>query len=68
MEKIKLNPKHKVDPENILKLVNKGDKTWVYLKKGYPKIIKANGDINIVICKLANSLSTEKLNEIINRK
>ena len=67
-ELMKINPKMKVDPKNVDHLVNKGEKTWIYLKTGYPKIKKAWGNIDVIICKLANSgLTTKQLNEIIGK-
>lgn len=48
--KIKINNKHFAEIDNIIKLVEKKNpkcytctKTWVYLKEGYPKILKTNG-------------------------
>lgn len=42
MNKLKLNKKHSVDIDNIEKFVIKKDIIWVYLKEGYPPILKTD--------------------------
>lgn len=61
---MKINPKMKIDPENVDRLVEKGERTWIYLKTGYPKIKKGWGNIHIIFNKLANILSPEQMKEI----
>ena len=42
MKQIKVNRKHSVDIDNIKKFIIKGDIIWVYLKEGYPPILKTD--------------------------
>ncbi len=54
MNKLKLNRKHFVDIDNIEKFVIKGDIVWVYLKEGYPPILKTDYGAYLLRNKLVN--------------
>jgi len=72
MSRIQINNKNFTDINNIVKLVEKKNpkcsactKTWVYLKEGYPKILKASGNKRNFLRKLANhGLSIKKIEEL----
>lgn len=52
--KIKINRKHFVDIDNIEKIVVK-DVPWVYLKEGYPRILKATKGLEKLKLALTNA-------------
>lgn len=53
--KIQVNSKFEVDIDNISKIEKKSNgKAWVYLKKGYPKIIKSDKDFSYISLILIN--------------
>ena len=54
MNKLKLNRKHYIDPSQIEKFVYKKDTVWVYLKKGYPRILKTDCSPYILRNRLVN--------------
>ncbi len=52
--KLKINRQHFVDIDNIEKFVIKGDIVWVYLKEGYPPILKTDCGAYLLRNKLVN--------------
>ena len=54
MKQLKINRKHFVAIDNIEKFVIKRDKIWVYRKKGYPKVYKTEGTIDLLKNRLTN--------------
>lgn len=52
--KLKVNRKHFVDPENILKFKIKKGVICVYLKSGYPKILKCTEGFDVLISRMVN--------------
>jgi len=54
MNKLKINRKHSVDIDNIEKFVIKKDIVWVYLKEGYPPILKTDYGVYLLRNKLVN--------------
>ena len=52
--KLKINRKHFVSTDNIEKFVIRKDCICVYLKKGYPKILKTDYGIYLLRNKLVN--------------
>lgn len=73
---MKVNSKHFVDIDNIKKLVEKKHpkcascrKVWIYLKEGYPKIIKAQGSKRDFLKKLLlYGLTNERYKELRDKK
>ena len=51
---LKINRKHSIDINNIEKFVIKGDIVWVYLKEGYPTILKTDYGAYLLRNKLVN--------------
>ena len=74
--RIQINNTHFTEIDNIVKLVEKKNpkcsacrKTWVYLKEGYPKILKAQGTKRDFLIKLLkNGLSEERYKELRDKK
>ena len=65
--KIKINNDHFIEPNIIVKLVEKRNprcytctKTWVYVNEGYPKILKTNGTKKDFLKKLSRHGCSEK--------
>lgn len=54
MKILKINRKYSIDIDNIEKLVIKGDIIWVYLKEGYPPILKTDYGAYLLRNKLVN--------------
>ena len=54
MNKLKVNRKNFVSPDNIKKFVIKKDCVWIYLKKGYPSILKTDYGVYLLRNKLVN--------------
>lgn len=54
MNKLKVNRKHFIDINNIKKFIIKKDIVWIYLKKGYPSILKTDHGIYLLKNKLVN--------------
>ncbi len=54
MNKLKVNRKYNVSTDNIIKFVIKKSIVWVYLKTGYPKILKTDYGIYLLRNKLVN--------------
>lgn len=52
--KLKVNRKHSVSLDNIKKFVIKRDIVWVYLKTGYPPILKTEYGAYLLRNKLVN--------------
>ncbi len=52
--KLKINRKHYVDIDNIEKFVIKKDIIWVYLKEGYPPILKTDYGVYLLRNQLVN--------------
>lgn len=52
--KLKINRKHSIDIDNIKKLVIKPGVVWVYLKTGYPPILKTDYGVYLLRNKLVN--------------
>ena len=51
---LKINRKYSVDFNNIEKFVIKKDIVWVYLKEGYPPILKTDHGVYLLRNKLVN--------------
>lgn len=54
MVKLKVNRKHSISLDNIKKFVIKRDIVWVYLKTGYPLILKTEYGAYLLRNKLVN--------------
>ncbi len=54
MNKLKVNRKHSVDIDNIEKFIIKADCVWIYLKEGYPPILKTDYGAYLLRNKLVN--------------
>ena len=56
--KLKINQKHFIEIENIDHIVAKSDKCcWVYLKSGYPKILKTDCSYVNLMARIANTIN-----------
>lgn len=74
--RIQINSHHFAEMDDIVRLVEKKSpkcatcrKTWVYLEKGYPKILKAAGSKMEFLRKLLrNGLTKERYEELRDKK
>ena len=55
MNKIKINRKHFLFPDEIEKIVIKGDQAWIYRKTGYPRIYKTTEGLYLFKKRLVNA-------------
>ena len=58
IKQLKVNRKYFVSPDDIEKLVIKGEQIWVYRKTGYPKIYKTTDGITLFKKRLTNLFLT----------
>ena len=66
--KVKVNRKHFIDPFNIKTLEKKNNIVYIYLKSGYPPILKTDCDINVFLLRLVNvNLSSSEIDKIVSK-
>lgn len=64
--KIKVNNIHFIEFENIKKIEKKKRNCYIYLKKGYPKILKSDVSYNNFILRIINSgINSKTLQEFL---
>jgi hypothetical protein len=64
MNKLKINRKYSISPDEIEKLVIKKGEVYVHRKKGYPKILKTTEGITLFKKRLTNLYLTLKNFEV----